>query len=239
MKYPLSPYSMNTYYKREAKLGTVFVAENDIQEVDSESMRELLDIINGLSEVKSVFEVGFGFGEALVNIQNLFDLEVGGVEFDPLFVSYGNNFFKINSNPKIKIEIGVDPGQWTPFANEYDVVIVGSWVNLLNNRDREAIIHKAKNMAKNFVVMSSNSERGQYWDLIDVLEFENTLPTKPTPEEVILEGKSLLNTPNLYEENNDRVEQQEGDGDGRNFDDRSGDLREPDQEEGNSRPSSS
>lgn len=218
MKYPKNPYYLNSTYKNKIAKGESFVAQYSASDVDNESTVQLLYTLGDLIEtedVRSVFQVGYGFGDILLSLSNLYDLKLSGIEFNPIFPAYANNFFNLYGNKSIRLEIGVDLDSWQPFANECDLVFATDWMKGLAEDHFKEIFQRMVDMSSKYVVLPeigydidylNASEDDNGWIVVDTTELETKRAEKPTPEEVILYGQTIINTPDIDKEKNDEDE---------------------------------
>jgi hypothetical protein len=96
--------------------------------------RDLENLKNLLSKEKDIFEIGFNLGERLAYLN-----AIGGVEFDPMFGTYGNNHFQIYNKYIIHL---TELNEW--FQQKREVLYTYHWLENFNDEDRQILINKIK-----------------------------------------------------------------------------------------------
>ena len=148
MHYFRSPYVSNVTCKNRRESGEHY-APLDLQ-----------NLADQLEHETDVFEIGFNMGENLNYLRNSGVDVLGGVEFDPMFGTYGNKHFGLYENYKI---ILTNLDDW--FKGE-KVMFTFHWLENFSESDRQILLERIKAncdkvyFVENFIIDGAESVLG-------------------------------------------------------------------------------
>lgn len=100
------------------------------------------ELIDALVDEKDVFEIGFDMGQRLVQLRNNSVDIAGGVEFEPMFGTYGNKHFGIYEGYQIVLT-NID--DW--FDVPHKVYFTYKFLEEFSEEDRVILIERIKELA--------------------------------------------------------------------------------------------
>src|SRR5690606_19659170 len=105
-------------------------------QIFDEGFLEMIPLLND----KSIFEVGFDFGQRLLKLQEEGIKVIGGLEFDPNFGLYKKHSNLFDHGWDIRF---VQIDSWNPIKRE--CVITNHFLDKFNEEDRSVLLEKLKN----------------------------------------------------------------------------------------------
>lgn len=132
MIYKRSPYFQNVSAKNNR---SQYLLLSDI-------LKEFIEVA---SEEEDFFEIGFNLGERITTLNKSGMNVVGGVEFDPMFGTYGNKHFGIYENYRI---ILTNLDDW--FDSHHKNYYTYKFLEEFSDLERQVLTEKIKEMADKY-----------------------------------------------------------------------------------------